>query len=213
MSTIVEYAVRSDGLALSAALGATDVRLVVERTVGTDPSCPVLFAWVGGGDLAAFDAALAADETVADWELLSEADNRRLYRFQVAEDTDVVLYPRIVALGASRLEAKHEDDWWYARTRFPDAAAFDEYAAFLEEHDIELRVLRRYDADGTDRELDGLTTPQREALVLAYRRGYFSIPREVTTAELADELGVSNQAVSERLRRGYARLVERGVGV
>ncbi|WP_249361517.1 helix-turn-helix domain-containing protein [Haloterrigena sp. H1] len=31
--------------------------------------------------------------------------------------------------------------------------------------------------------------------------GYYDIPRGCTTAELADELGISDQAVTERLRR------------
>jgi len=46
-----------------------------------------------------------------------------------------------------------------------------------------------------------LSEPQREALTLAVRRGYYDIPRGCTTAELADELGISDQAVTERLRR------------
>jgi len=31
--------------------------------------------------------------------------------------------------------------------------------------------------------------------------GYYDIPRGCTTAELADELGISDQATTERLRR------------
>jgi predicted DNA binding protein len=44
--------------------------------------------------------------------------------------------------------------------------------------------------------------------LLAYERGFFDIPRRATAADLAAELDVSRQAVSERLRRGYAALVE-----
>lgn len=54
-------------------------------------------------------------------------------------------------------------------------------------------------ASGTTR--DGLTTRQRETLRLAADRCYFEIPRRATLADLADELGVSDQAISERLRR------------
>jgi predicted DNA binding protein len=57
-----------------------------------------------------------------------------------------------------------------------------------------------------------VTGPQREALVLAVERGYYDIPRRCSTAELAAVLGVSDQAVSERLRRGIATLVERTLG-
>jgi len=212
MSLIVEYALRSDGLVLAPTLDAVDVRLVLERTVGTDPSRPILFVWAEG-DLPGFETAVAEDPTVADVTHLSEGTASRLYRCQATDATELVTHGELARLGASRLEATFDDGWWHARTRFPDEAAFDSYASFLEAAGAELRVRRRYDADGTERELDGLTEPQRETLRLAYRRGYFAVPRTVTASELAEELGVSSQAVSERLRRGYARLVERSVGV
>ncbi|MFD1585409.1 helix-turn-helix domain-containing protein [Halorientalis brevis] len=46
-----------------------------------------------------------------------------------------------------------------------------------------------------------LTDKQREALVAAQQLGYFDVPRETTLSELADELGISQQALSKRLRR------------
>jgi hypothetical protein len=54
----------------------------------------------------------------------------------------------------------------------------------------------------------GLTDSQHRVLELASRRGYFEIPRDVTLKELADEVGVSHQALSEQLRRGIGALVE-----
>jgi predicted DNA binding protein len=37
--------------------------------------------------------------------------------------------------------------------------------------------------------------------------GYFEIPREASTSDIGDRLGISAQAVSERLRRGHRKLV------
>ncbi|GAB3704987.1 helix-turn-helix domain-containing protein [Halorubrum pallidum] len=37
--------------------------------------------------------------------------------------------------------------------------------------------------------------------------GYYEIPRGCTTKELADELEISDQAVTERLRRAIVALV------
>jgi predicted DNA binding protein len=48
----------------------------------------------------------------------------------------------------------------------------------------------------------GLTDTQQEALVLAYERGYFESPREVTLEEIGEELGITQQAVGSRLRNG-----------
>lgn len=38
--------------------------------------------------------------------------------------------------------------------------------------------------------------------------GYFHVPRETTVDELGEELGVSSQSVSERLRRAHHNLID-----
>ncbi|WP_227379581.1 helix-turn-helix domain-containing protein [Haladaptatus halobius] len=38
--------------------------------------------------------------------------------------------------------------------------------------------------------------------------GYYSVPRNATGKELADEFNISHQAFSERLWRGYRELVK-----
>ena len=55
---------------------------------------------------------------------------------------------------------------------------------------------------------NGLSAAQREALDLAISEGYYSIPRETTTKDLGDQLGISDQAVVERLRRAMRTLGE-----
>ena len=52
-----------------------------------------------------------------------------------------------------------------------------------------------------------LTDAQREALVLAYERGYFDSPREASLEDVAEELGITQQSLSSRLRRGHRRLI------
>jgi hypothetical protein len=209
MSIIAGYAVQSDGLALSETVARTNARLELERTVATDPDRPSLFLWAEADDLDAFEAAARRDPTVTDIRVLSEVDGKRLYSMQVTDVTGVVLYPEWVRLGAERLQAYYEDGWWHARTRFPDRSAFVAYREFLESNGVEFRLKHLYDGETTTTSDAATLTPeQRETLQLAYERGYFDIPRGVTTTELAEELGVSDQAVSERLRRGYARLVE-----
>ena len=55
-------------------------------------------------------------------------------------------------------------------------------------------------------DIDELTDKQREALELAYAEGYFERPRRTNQAELADELGISKQALSCRLARAEEAL-------
>ena len=52
-----------------------------------------------------------------------------------------------------------------------------------------------------------LTERQRLAIVTAVRRGYYRIPRPVTTAELAEELGISREAFEALLRKAENKLV------
>lgn len=47
-----------------------------------------------------------------------------------------------------------------------------------------------------------MTDKQYEALVYAFENGYFETPRQITMAEIGEELGISEQAVGSRLRRG-----------
>ena len=65
-----------------------------------------------------------------------------------------------------------------------------------------LRVERRLEYDGVLSTLMETKVPLIEAVGTTEQRGYFNSPRDVTMAELGDELGISQQAVASRLRRG-----------
>jgi predicted DNA binding protein len=54
----------------------------------------------------------------------------------------------------------------------------------------------------------GLTDPQREALITAVENGYFDVPARATLESISEALGITSQAVSERLNRGTKTLVE-----
>lgn len=57
-----------------------------------------------------------------------------------------------------------------------------------------------------------VTPAQAAALRTALELGYFAVPKEVTAAEVAAELGISKSAFLERLRRGQAGLFEQLFG-
>ncbi|WP_262174730.1 helix-turn-helix domain-containing protein [Haloarcula laminariae] len=56
------------------------------------------------------------------------------------------------------------------------------------------------------------TQRQRQVIETAYENGYYDIPRETTTAEIADELGISRRTVEEHLRRGEKKLMDGFIG-
>lgn len=56
-------------------------------------------------------------------------------------------------------------------------------------------------------DLDILTEKQRETLELALEEGYYERPREADLGELADQLGISRSAVSQRIRNAELKLI------
>lgn len=66
--------------------------------------------------------------------------------------------------------------------------------------DVDVERISEYQPK-EDRLFSKLTPEQQEVLVTAVSEGYFKIPRQTTTSELANQLGISPSAVSKRLRR------------
>jgi len=100
------------------------------------------------------------------------------------------------------LSATGTADRWDFEMRFPDRESLSQSQDCCEDAHISLDIIRVYNPTGPEAgPWYGLSEPQREALTLAIRMGYYDIPRGCTTEELADELGISDQAATERLRR------------
>jgi hypothetical protein len=111
-------------------------------------------------------------------------------------------------LEVSLLRAQGRSGVWTFELRFDDAAALGAFREYCGGVGIDPEVIRVYNPTSPGSALSyGVTRPQREALVLAGEWGYYDIPRRCTTADLAAAFGISDQAVSERLRRGTATLV------
>lgn len=61
---------------------------------------------------------------------------------------------------------------------------------------------------GAPHSLDfGLTDRQTEALAAAYEQGFYAVPREHTSEEVAGELGLSRRTFEEHLRRAEGKVV------
>ena len=138
-------------------------------------------------------------ETVGDATLLAlewDVDGDRLFR--AISDSDAPI-----------LRAVCQDGHWEITIRFAEHEQLSAFKRDCEEGGLSLVADQLYHR--SDRAADprfGLTDHQREALTLAVERGYYDIPRRCTTADLAGELGISAQAVTERLRRAVANITE-----
>jgi predicted DNA binding protein len=158
--------------------------------------------WVAGSDHERFAETVLGHPLVGEFLLLDRIDDSRLYRI-VWETVPTDLIAGIAESEATVLEATGDGRWVF-RLRFEDHAGLSAFHDYCADHGIDVRVERIDTVGGAAerRRRFGLSREQREALVLALRRGYFATPRETALADMAVELGISRQALSNRIRRG-----------
>lgn len=209
MSTIAEFTVPSESFVLSTTLGAVpEMRVEVERVVAHDNSGSVTpYFWATGGNYTEFERALHDDPTIENVITLDELEGGHLYRAEWTKYVDSIVYA-ISDVKATVLDATGQGDEWNVRMLFPSDSTLSDFHDYCATYDLSFELARVYNVNQqlvADRY--GLTDEQRETLAQAHDRGYFDVPRDVTLGELADDIGVSHQAVSERLRRGLETLI------
>ncbi|MFW6321618.1 MAG: helix-turn-helix domain-containing protein [Halohasta sp.] len=183
-----------------------EVRLE-SQLIGTDGEYILLFH-VRGAAFEEFEAALAADPTVADATTVITTPEFRIYRMRLVSAAYLV-FASGVEMGLRLLEAVASDGGWYAVFELPNSETllrFRDHCMAMGV-DVETHKLYRIDAGSTS-EAFGLTSAQREAITTAYEAGYFNQPRDTSLQGVADRLGVSSSAAGGRLRRGLGTLVE-----
>ncbi|MFC6824561.1 helix-turn-helix domain-containing protein [Halopelagius fulvigenes] len=160
------------------------------------------------GNFEGFEETLAADPTVTDPRLVAELEDRRIYRVRLTDRAKLVTY-KLAELGIYLSEIVHDEEGWVFHALLPDLDSLSAFREYCRAEDITFRVKAMYQNDQAEtRGGFGLTDGQREALLLAFDRGYFSDPREITLQELASEMGISSTACGRRLRRASEQLIE-----
>ncbi|MGM0591529.1 MAG: helix-turn-helix domain-containing protein [Halobacteriota archaeon] len=187
-----------------------EVVVKLEEEYALDPDKPIIQFWATGPNLDAFEESLATDPTVSSARVIEEMNGRRLYHSQVERNADLILYRNIVEAEGVVIQATASDDTWHARIRFPDREALQGFRKTCKDLDVQFALGGLYSEQDPEQEL--LTPKQREALRYALKHGYYDVPRRTSVSGLAEKLGISSQAVSERLRRAHATLARRHVG-
>ena len=181
---------------------------LLEMVPTGDDHVPYVRATGDEATLRSFERNVREDDRVAFLCRLDDGEGWALYRFEWVGPPDGFLEACITeelivedAVGTPRE--------WHFRLLVTDREALTSFHRRCRDNGIPVRLRRVYDRENTgDRVGWGLTDAQHEAITLARRRGYFAVPRETTLTELADDLGISHQAMSGRLRRGLETLVD-----
>lgn len=207
MSVILDFTVDNDQFRLGQVLsGPPSMNIELERIVPTgDAVMP--FLWVEGDDYDAFDEKVLASTHVDELVELDNLEDSTLYRIRW-NGTHNDIIQGISETGATILGA-HNDSGWEFHIRFNDQDSLSQFHNYCSEQDIDIQILRTYTV--TERteshHMFDLTDEQREAIILGLREGYFDTPSEASLSELADELDITQQAVSKRIRRGEKQVL------
>ena len=214
MSTIAELSIPAAEFALADTLDAfPDAKFETERVVAHETDRIMPFVWATGDiERDRLDEALADDPSVEEFTELAAFDEEWFYRMEWVEDIRIVLHV-LLDQEATVLDADGRDGEWHLRILFPDRDSLSATYDFSQEEGLTMTVERIYDLNGGDRDRYGLTDLQHETLVAAVEAGYFDIPQESTLDELADDLDITHQALSERLHRGHKTLIENALVV
>ncbi|WP_158057720.1 helix-turn-helix domain-containing protein [Halorussus halophilus] len=193
---------------LAATLEAVpDMQIAVEQHTSQQSKPVAITFWAEGGDFGAFEDAIDDDPTVTNPEVLASIDSQRLYQVELTEQGDeLITYHSWADVGGVFVSSERMDAGWHVRIRFPDRESLRQYAEFCEEKGLKFDLRQLYDAGGRDSASFGLTDRQAETLQLATEMGYFEVPRRAELEDIAERLGVSRQAVSERVRRATEAL-------
>lgn len=207
MSVIVELTIPSAAFELGQILRVKEPTQLTLETMVPLGGKPTPFVRIRNDARETFKRSVREHPSVNDIQLVNTHEDESLYALDW-EPSDSSLLRRIFDLDAALLGATGTADTWGLELRFPTHAALSLFQDYYLEEDIEVAIERIYNPTKPDAgPWYGLTAPQRETLTYAVETGYYSLPRQISTQELADTFDISDQAVTERLRRGISTLV------
>ena len=208
MGTIIEFRLRTEEFALEETLDThPEAQIEIERVVAGDPDKITPYIWVRTDDFEAFEAALEDDPTVESMTMLSQTEDERSYRMTWTGSINFIVHVLTDHEG-SITHADGSTDGWDLRVVFPDKESLSEAHDAAHEAGFRFDVGAIYATEDARGIQHGLTDIQQDALVAAFESGYFTVPREMTLQELAEQQDLSHQALSEQLRRATDHLVE-----
>ncbi|SIR72799.1 Predicted DNA binding protein, contains HTH domain [Haladaptatus litoreus] len=181
------------------------LEIELERIVPLREGIIPLF-WVEGGERENIKATLQEDSLTESAEYLTRADDRYLFEIRWVPEVDSLIQPMIESR-AEVLRGKGDVNEWEFRLQFDDRPQLAEFREMCQDNDIQIQLDALYNPVMPVEKGGTLTDQQFDVIETAYQRGYWDIPRNVTLGELADLIGISSNACSQRLRRALKTLV------
>ncbi|EMA70667.1 bacterio-opsin activator HTH domain-containing protein [Halorubrum aidingense JCM 13560] len=181
-----------------------DTRIELERCVPF-ANGEFQYLWIADADEASeWEATAIGDGGV---KSVARIDGERLVRAECRSGESAV-FDALLASEATCLSGFRDAGAWNLTLRFPSAAAVSKWYRTCPEAGTRVTVQRVQPGVSARSDRSSvLTDAQGAALRTALETGYFAVPRRISLRELADRHGVSDTAISQRLRRGTERLL------
>jgi hypothetical protein len=206
MSVIVDLEIPSEQFELGQILEVEgDTKVVLETMVPLGERTVPFFRVHGAAN--GFEEAVSTHTAVTDIHVVSTHDGEILYAldWDIADDT---FFEGLLAANANLLKAQGAANIWTFELRFQSHDSLTAFQKHCVTHTIPIEVRRLYNPTKPGAgPWYGLTPPQRTALTRAVEEGYYAVPREISTKALADQFDITDQAMTERLRRAVRNLV------
>jgi len=165
------------------------------------------YFWVRGTGVDDIEDAFYDHPGVENIRLVDSINDEHLLRVKWSLEYDGVL-SALMETGVPLIKSVGTNEQWTFDIRGDDRSDISVFRKRCQELGIPITLTKLHALTPIDSEIEAvLTDTQQEALVLAYERGYFNTPRDVTMADLGEDLGISQQAVASRLRRGISLIL------
>ena len=206
MATVMEFTSPADEFPLGTVFeNVPEATIELERLIPHE-TLIIPYFWVRGGEAEDIEAAFEAHAGVVDVRLIDSVEDEFLMRAEWEGEYFGILNA-LAKANIAVLTGVGTKDGWDFEVRGESREAISEFRTSCQNHDIPIEITAVHALLPIQGDRYELTDTQREALVLAYERGYFDSPRETSLEEIAAELGITQQSLSSRLRRGHRRLI------
>jgi len=209
MTTVATFTLESEQFPLgSVFVNLPEATVQLERVV-PDANGVVPYFWVRGVESDAIVEQFSAHPGVKEIEHVDDVDGEYLLRCRWPSTYDGILNalvePDIVLLSAVGTAEE-----WTFEVRGESRSSIDAFYQRCQDRGVPISLSVVHALRPIEERHD-LTEKQREALQLAFERGYYDSPRTVTLEAVAEELEITPQALASRLRRGTRRLIDMGL--
>lgn len=184
-----------------------DLEVEAERIAAHSTKWTMPCLWAANADFAAVDEALQADPSIDEIVETERFDDEKYYQVEWTDEVEDRIDTYVDKEG-SIISARASNEGWEVRIRFASREQFDAFREHVREQGASFDLLDLTEPGSARQSTVSLTPSQRDALVAALERGYYDVPRETAARELAEELDMAHQSLSELLRRGTATLID-----